>query len=224
MRQDMVYNPGYYQLRADQLDKMRDIIQRGEDAQAGGVVFFGDSLTELYDVRASYPQLEHVYNCGIGGANSEMLIWMVDEAVVKYQPRLVVLMVGTNDLGRTSGSSPKRIAQNIKVLVDLICGNLSECRVLLWSPLPCVEAKCSYRANPALPRSNQALHRIVPEMREAIREDRVRIVDVFDQFLNDAGDDANETLYVEDGLHLNEAGFARLTGILSPIVEELFAE
>lgn len=41
MREQMIYNPGIYQLREDALKRMLDIIYNQKTAQSGQTVFFG---------------------------------------------------------------------------------------------------------------------------------------------------------------------------------------
>ena len=66
MRETMKYNPCYYQLREEQLKRMLQIIQQTKEAKSGGVVFFGDSITEMYNISRFYPDISIAYNCGIG--------------------------------------------------------------------------------------------------------------------------------------------------------------
>ena len=46
-----------------------------------------------------------------------MLLNFIDEGVIKYQPKQVVIMIGTNDLGDTVMESPRDIALNVKEIV-----------------------------------------------------------------------------------------------------------
>ena len=213
MRETMAYNPCFFQLRGPQLERMLEIVRATDAAEPGGVVFYGDSLTQLFPVERLFPELPGVQNCGVAGAVSEELLWLADEAVIKRRPRLVVLMVGTNDLGNTVMASPRVVACNVRDLVDLVLGNLPEARVLLWSPLPCVEELDGYRAKPCA-RSNDLLRMILGQERELIRDGRVSFLDVFDAFLDEQGRTRAE-LYA-DGLHLTEEGFRRLADLMRP--------
>lgn len=85
MRDQMIYNPGIYQLREDALKRMLDIIYNQKTAQSGQTVFFGDSIIEFYDMNQYFPE-KTIYNCGIAGATTDELLWIVDEAVIKYKP------------------------------------------------------------------------------------------------------------------------------------------
>ena len=100
MREDMIYNPHLYQIRPFQLERMLAIAHARKDARAGGVVFYGDSLTEFYPVARCFAALvadggPGVYNAGIGGATTEELLWYVDEAVIRYRPRALLDAAGS---------------------------------------------------------------------------------------------------------------------------------
>ena len=67
-------------------------------------------------------------------------MWIVDEAVIKFQPSMVFLHVGTNDMGNTVMRSYREIALNISMIVNLIKKNLPTCKIYVLSPLPCLES------------------------------------------------------------------------------------
>ena len=77
MRENMVYNPGIYQLRENALKRMLQIIEQRESAQENGIVLFGDSIFEFWDTE-KYFDLPNLYNCGIAGATTDELLWFVD--------------------------------------------------------------------------------------------------------------------------------------------------
>ena len=55
MRETMKYNPCYYQLREGQLERMLSIVKQTKSAKKDGVVFFGDSITEMYELDKYFP-------------------------------------------------------------------------------------------------------------------------------------------------------------------------
>ena len=167
MRETMKYNPCYYQLREGQLERMLTIVRQTKNAQPNGVVFFGDSITEMYDLEKHFPHIKPIYNCGIGGATSNELLWMVDEAVIKYQPKVVVMMIGINDLGNTTMLSPKDIAVNVKNIIDLIRGNCPDTQIILMSTLPCIESLRDYHQVPGI-RCNDLVEMIYHQYQEMI--------------------------------------------------------
>ena len=150
-------------------------------------------------------------------------MWIVDEAVIKYRPRAVVLMAGTNDLGRTSQSAPKEVALRLRALADVILGNLPEARILVWSPLPCREEIDGLGAKPGLVRTNRLLRMIFTELEELVRDPRVELVDAFPALLDADGNPRAELYREGDGLHINDAGYERVTAVLAPALERLLA-
>lgn len=217
MRETMTYNPCFYQLREGQLQRMLEIISHNKEAKPHGVVFFGDSLTQMYDLEKYFPQIPLKYNCGIGGATSEELLWIVDEAVIKYQPSLVVMMIGINDLGHTVMLSPKDIANYVKSIIDLIRGNLPDTQILLLSTLPCVESLRDYHHVLGI-RCNDLVKMIYIQYQELILDNKTTLINVFDEFI----DENNEakTKYYQDGLHLNERGYQKLTSLIEKKIQD----
>lgn len=217
MRETMKYNPCYYQLREGQLERMLTIVHQTKNAQPNGVVFFGDSITEMYDLEKHFPHIKPIYNCGIGGATSNELLWMVDEAVIKYQPKVVVMMIGINDLGNTTMLSPKDIAVNVKNIIDLIRGNCPDTQIILMSTLPCIESLRDYHQVPGI-RCNDLVEMIYHQYQEMILDSQTTLLWTFQDFV----DENKEALvkFYQDGLHLNEEGYKHLTKILMPVLEK----
>lgn len=217
MRETMKYNPCYYQLREGQLERMLMIVRQTKNAQPNGVVFFGDSITEMYDLEKHFPHIKPIYNCGIGGATSNELLWMVDEAVIKYQPKVVVMMIGINDLGNTTMLSPKDIAVNVKNIIDLIRGNCPDTQIILMSTLPCIESLRDYHQVPGI-RCNDLVEMIYHQYQEMILDSQTTLLWTFQDFV----DENKEALvkFYQDGLHLNEEGYKHLTKILMPVLEK----
>lgn len=185
---------------------MLDIIYNQKTAQSGQTVFFGDSIIEFYDMNQYFPE-KTIYNCGIAGATTDELLWIVDEAVIKYKPAQVLLHVGTNDLGNTVTHSPRQIASNIQMLVSIIQKNLPNCRITILSPLPCDEDIQGYPHARGI-RSNAFLKDIYEHFVEYLG-DSVNYINAFDSFVN------KKELLLEDGLHPNEKGYQLLTHIIN---------
>lgn len=137
MRESMRYDTNKYQLRESILNRMLEIINNQKESVSGGTVFYGDSITEYFDIDKYMSEIDVKYNCGIGGITSDMLLHFIDEGVIKYKPNVVFLMIGTNDLGNTIMASPRDIALNVKEMVEIIHYNLPECKihVYLLNPL-----------------------------------------------------------------------------------------
>ena len=208
MRQNMKYDTNIYQLRESVLKRMIQIIQQQRYIEENSIVFYGDSIIEYYDVEHIFRHLGPVYNCGIGGITSDMLLHFIDEGVIKYHPSQVFILVGTNDLGNTVMASPRDIALNIKEMVEIIHYNLPECQIHLLSPIPCIEKVHGYQAMHQGLRSHDILQMIMQEYKRMIPYDYVHFIDIYQSLYQD--NVLREDIFI-DGLHINEDGYALLT-------------
>lgn len=222
MRENMIYNPGIYQLREYQMDTIKKIMIRNHNIEFGGTVFFGDSITEFYDIEKFYSELQIKYNSGVSGFTSETLLWICDEAVIKLQPKLVVIMIGTNDLGSTNMRSPREIANNIREIIDLISRNVVNVRFVVVSTLPCDELQHGMkigkglRTNEIIKLANQEIEYICSLFENAT------FVDAFSYMVNEENNIIDE--YTEDGLHLTNEGYKKYTNIIKPIILDMARE
>lgn len=209
MREKMKYDTNKYQLRESVLTRMLEIITLQKDKISGGTVFYGDSITEYFPVEKYLKELGDIYNCGIGGITSDMLLHFIDEGVLKYEPEKVCIMIGTNDLGNTVMASPRDIALHVKEMVEIIHYNLPDTKIYLLSCIPCLEKKHGYKATKQGIRSNDILKMIYKEYQRVIPYDYVQMVQVYPSLCNKKGEPIED--YYIDGLHINEKGYQVLS-------------
>src|SRR5215510_8213218 len=102
----------------------------GSAARAGAVVL-GDSLTE----RGEWWELHGrpVANRGIAGDTVEDVRARLGD-VVAFEPRVVFVLVGVNDL--LAGASPEALATRHAALVVDLCRRLPRARIVVESLLP----------------------------------------------------------------------------------------
>lgn len=209
MRENMKYDTKQYQLRESILKRMIQIISNQKYKTCGGVVFFGDSITEFFDIERYMNGFDHVYNCGIHGITSDMLLHFIDEGVLKYEPSQVFIMIGTNDLGNTLMSSPRDIALNVKEMVEIIHYNLPNCQIHLLSCIPCLEKQYGYKARKEGIRSNDVLKMIFKEYKRMIPYEYVHFINIYPALCNKKGEPIED--YYIDGLHINDQGYQALS-------------
>lgn len=200
MKQTMVNNLKYYQLRDNILLKILDIISKQESSPKGGTVLIGDSLVELIP---NHFLSEKYINNGIGGMCSAILCNLVDELVNKFNPKRVILHIGTNDLGDTVMESPRDIMLNVRDLIEMIQSN-NDCEITLVSCLVCNESvQASWVLNTGI-RSNELIRVLNRELSELAAYKGVDFINL-EGFLNLYP--SLDELFLEDGLHLNEKGY-----------------
>lgn len=205
MRENMKYDTNRYQLRETVIKRMMQIIANQKYQEPNGIVFYGDSITEYFDLEKFLPNLKNKHNCGIGGITSDMLLHFIDEGVIKYMPSQVFLMIGTNDLGNTIMASPRDIALNVKEMIEIIHYNLPECQIHLVSCIPCVEKQHGYKATKQGLRSNDILKMIFKEYKRVIPYEYVHFINIYPALCNKKGEPI-ESYYI-DGLHINNEGY-----------------
>jgi beta-glucosidase len=103
------------------------------------LVFYGDSITEFWinakDVWNHYYGQRHAVNYGIGRDQTQYLIWRMQNGEINgLNPKVVVLMIGTNNSGKHQ--SDENIAKGITTIVDILRHRLPHTKVLLLGILP----------------------------------------------------------------------------------------
>ena len=98
------------------------------------VVFMGDSITEGWRLDASFPGKPYI-NRGISGQTSPQMVLRFRQDVIALQPKVVVILAGTNDIaGNTGPMTPEQTEDNLASMADLAAAN--HIRVVLCSVMP----------------------------------------------------------------------------------------
>ncbi len=177
----------------------------------GGVLFLGSSSIRLWDVAKSFPDLR-VVNRGFGGSQIADSVRHFDRLVTPHRPRFVVFYAGDNDIA--AGNSEERVLEDFRALVAKLHTTLPETRLIFIS------------IKPSLARWNladtirSANRRIQAEVAD---DGLVSFLDVWQPMLSDDQTPRKE-LFREDGLHLNEQGYAVWRGALAPMLQRQLEE
>ena len=98
------------------------------------VVFFGDSITQSWDLDKYFPSAGYV-NRGISGQTTAQMLVRFRQDVIAINPQVVVILAGTNDIAENLGPTTlEEIESNLMSMVDIAEGN--GVRVVLSSVLP----------------------------------------------------------------------------------------
>jgi lysophospholipase L1-like esterase len=177
-----------------------EIAKKGE-AQ---VVFLGDSITAGWNGQKALFEKEYAQykaaNFGIGGDRTQHVLWRVENGEFEgIKPKVVVLMIGTNNSG-VGENSVEQIAAGIKNIIDAIHKRTPDTKVLLLAIFPRGE-KEDPKANPGRAK-NKAVNELIAKFHDG---KKVHFFDIGAKFLT-----ADGTLNVEimkDRLHLTAAGY-----------------
>lgn len=198
--------------------RQRQVLDRVRQAQAPmPVVFIGDSITQGWEDaggtvwREAFEPLGAV-NLGVGGDRTEHVLWRLEQApLTRLEPRVVVLMIGTNNAstGRDSGSL---IARAVHAVADRVAAQCPQARVLVLDIPPRGQV-----INP--------LRGLVLQVNQALAAgpwpDRVRFLRVTDGLVR--GDGTIDPSVMPDFLHLSERGYRQWAEGITPAVREELA-
>ncbi len=183
-----------------------------EDAAAppapGGTLFVGSSSIRYWDVAHAFPSLRPIRR-GYGGSHVSDTIHFAARLILPYRPALIVFYAG--DADGAAGKSAARIAADTHTLVALIHSRLPGTPVVVIgtkpSPLHWPHMATIRAANAAVKADLAGDH-------------LAAYVDAEAALLGADGRPRAE-LYAENGLNLNERGYAAWTAALRPTIERM---
>ena len=185
------------------------------------VVFFGDSITDNWS-KAGYGGFfagKPYVNRGIGGQTTGQMLIRFRADAVALQPRVVVILAGTNDVsGNTGPTTPEAIENNIAGMTEIAQAN--NVAVVLASLLPTTDEKTAPDGTPILrskdrpPAEILALNKWLASW---ARGKKAVYLDYYTALADPQGRLRAEL--TEDGLHPNAAGYA----IMAPLAEKAIA-
>jgi lysophospholipase L1-like esterase len=171
-----------------------------------GVVFVGSSSIRKWDLDKWFPQLKPL-NRGFGGSEVSDSVEFVEQLVLKHEPRAVVVYAGDNDLAH--GETPEQVSSDFARLVKLIHAKQPKTKILYIAVKPSI-------ARWSLIVQVRETNRLITEL--TAKDERLKFVDIDRPMIGDDGKPRKE-LFVADGLHLSEDGYAVWTSLVKPLLQ-----
>ena len=175
---------------------------------AGGhpanAILIGDSITEAWDKSGQKVWEKKLLplnaaNFGIGGDTTQNVLWRITEgkALEKVRPKVVVLMIGTNNFG-LHNDTPEAVVRGVAAVVKTVRKKLPDAHLLLLGIFPRSE------------HPGDKLRREVAAANEKIAgigagDDHIHFLRIWDEFLEQDG--TISTRVMPDRLHLTEHGY-----------------
>ncbi len=177
------------------------------------VVFFGDSITEFWDLSTTFPEKPYL-NRGIAGQTTAQMLLRFRADVISLHPTVVVILAGTNDLaGITGPMTLERITDNYASLAEL--AHSHGIRVIFASVLPIHDDSPVRQSELRPPAKIQALN---DWLQKYCLEAQHFYLDYYPHLIDTKGR-LNPDLS-DDGLHLNAMGYA----VIAPLAEKLIQQ
>lgn len=207
--------PRWMQRHEGKLALKQQLLAAGTAPQ---LVFIGDSITEGWEQAGSALWQQHyapyhALNLGYGGDHTENVLWRLQHGEVDgLQPKVAVLMIGTNNTGDRQ-DQPEVTAAGVARILQELRQRLPQTRVLLLAIFP-REAS----ADAVLRRINEQIN-----LRLAALADGDKVVFAN---LNNAMLEADGRLSTEvmpDLLHPQQRGYAIWAEAMQPILSRMLA-
>ena len=181
------------------------------------LIFDGDSITDFWEGKGkevwtkNYASLNPA-DFGISGDRTQHLLWRLDHGQVDgLHPKMVVLMIGTNNLG---SNTEAQIAEAIADIVHDYQKHLPDAVILLQAIFPRGEKPTD---------SNRQKIKTINDMIAKLGDgNKVIYVDFGDKFLEPDGTLSKEVM--PDSLHPSAKGYEIWADAIRPQIDKVFGK
>jgi beta-glucosidase len=189
------------------------VLERANTSHAQ-VVLIGDSITEGWegarDQLQSLVGLRSAANLGVGGDRTQHVLWRLQQApLMSVNPKVIVLMIGTNNIYDDSADD---IVAGIRAITALMNQQCPNAEILVLDIPPRGDPMDSARAKIA---------QINAELAQGEWPGHARFVRVGNQFLG--ADGALDRADLPDLLHFSQKGYAMWAAAIKPELDASLA-
>ncbi len=169
----------------------------------GGVLFVGSSSIRFWDLEKYFPELEPL-NRGFGGSQVADSVYFADRIVLPYEPRVIVMYAGDNDIA--GGKSPCEVHKDFLTFIRIVHEKLPETRIVYVAIKPSIRRW-------KLVHKMRAANALI--LATCVEDERLEFVDIDTPMISEDGQPRPE-LFIQDGLHLSDAGYELWSGLVRP--------
>jgi lysophospholipase L1-like esterase len=193
------------------------------------LIFIGDSITQGWEgagknVWNEFYGKRNAVNLGIGGDRTQHVLWRLDHGNIDgINPKLAVLMIGTNNSG---SNTSQQIAEGVKLIVEKLRAKLPNTKVLVLGIFPRADNFDAAKNKTEKGTPDDAKRKVNEGANEIIKKladnKMVFYMDIGPKFLQPDGTLSREIM--PDLLHLNEKSYRIWAESIEPKVKELMGE
>jgi lysophospholipase L1-like esterase len=180
------------------------------------IVFFGDSITDIWKLADSFPGKPYI-NRGIGGQTTPQMLVRFRQDVIDLHPKVVLILAGTNDIaGNTGPMRLEDIEADYASLSEL--ARASGIKVIYASVLP-VHNYTDRSKDFFAQRSPEKILALNAWLKNyCARGTNCMYLDYFSALVDDKG--LLKKDLADDGLHPNAAGFKIMAPLALAAIEK----
>jgi platelet-activating factor acetylhydrolase IB subunit beta/gamma len=184
-----------------------------ENAGPCDVLLVGDSITIQWgdSWKKHFPDLKAI-NIGIGGDKTQNVLWRLDHGGVDgLQPKVIVLMIGNNNMFFTPETGIEPAAKGIEMCVKNLRDKFPKTLIIVAKILPAHQPGNRFYED--IKKTNAAFDTLKVES-----DTKLRVLDLWDDFVNADGT-LKKDLFTSDKIHLTSLGYATYAAKLKPLLE-----
>ncbi len=187
-----------------------------EYALENQTVLLGDSITDFFNWYELFYDFskksgQAVYNRGISGDTTDRLLERLQENVLNINPKNIVLLIGTNDIGR--GLPLSMSVENVSKIIEESKKVCSDVNFILQAVYP---INRGMRDN-FEKRSNEKINLMNKEFEKISEKYNCVWLDITDKLKDETGNLKKE--YTYDGLHLNISAYKLVAENVIPLLK-----
>ncbi len=174
------------------------------------VVFFGDSITDAWNLDHYFPAKGYI-NRGIGGQTTSQMLVRIRQDVIDLQPHVVIILAGTNDIaGNTGPISVEDVEKNYATMAELARVHHI---VIVFTSLTPVNGDVPGKRELFDTRPSSEILALNAWLKNYCASSGDLYVDYFGAMVDPRGQ--MQRSLSEDGLHPNDAGYK----VMAPLAE-----
>jgi lysophospholipase L1-like esterase len=178
------------------------------------VVFMGNSITDSWSTDFFKNNKSYI-NRGISGQTTPQMLIRFRADVINLEPKVVVILAGTNDIaGNTGPSTLEMITNNIESMCELAVAN--NIKVILSSVLPANIYLWSKGIEPA---------DIIIELNKRLKKYAKKKGHIYLDYYSSMVDDEKglKSIYASDPVHPNKEGYKVMEVLVEKAIKKAFA-
>jgi len=195
----LVYTNTYAQKQPPFYDEIEHFkkLDSAQFPPKNAILFVGSSSIRKWEDVQSYFTDETVINRGFGGSELTDAIRYVNDIIIPYHPRQIVIYSGENDLAYSDSITPVIVLKRFETLFNKIRATLPMVPVIYVSIKPSPSRE---NLMPRMVEANKLIKQYLQSKKKAV------FVDVYHKMLNEKGKPMPD-IFLDDNLHMNAKGY-----------------
>ena len=185
------------------------------------VIFFGNSITQVWSDYTAFFSDNGYLNKGISGQTTDQMLVRFKKDIVDEKADCVIILAGINDLAENNGPiTLEEIFENIKSMVKI--ANDNNIKVVLSSILPAYE----FLWNPGIYPSDDIIS-LNKKIRDFCKSGNAKYVDYHTSMKDKRNGLRDDYTYWRDdfngydGVHPNKKGYLKMEKIISKTIKKI---